>query len=70
MSANAGDRGNLTWATSKAKLEKAGIHASETAWIGTKFDAVLDNNGTLDQLYEQITHLVQDHQPAKASLAA
>jgi hypothetical protein len=41
-------------------LEKQGIHASETAWVGTEFDAVLDNNGTLDDLYQQVKNLVQD----------
>jgi hypothetical protein len=41
-------------------LKQLGVHASETAWIGTDFDAVLDNNGTMDYLYSQVTHLVQD----------
>jgi hypothetical protein len=61
VSANAGEVANFTWATSKGKLEKAGIHASETAWVGTKFDAELDNNGTIDDLFEQVKGLVQDH---------
>ena len=61
MSANAGEIGNFTWSTSKAKLEKAGIHASETAWVGTKFDAILDNNGSIDDLFAQVKGLVQDH---------
>jgi len=26
---------------------------------------VLDNNGTLDDLYQQVMRLVQDHPPAK-----
>jgi len=60
VSANAGDVANFTWATSKSKLEKVGIHASETAWVGTKFDAELDNNGTIDDLFEQVRGLVQD----------
>ena len=66
-SSNAGDRGNLTWATSKTKLEKAGIHASETAWVGTKFDAVLDNNGSIDDLFEQVKDLVLSHLDANES---
>ena len=44
------------------------VHASETAWIGTEFDAVLYNNGTLDQLYKQINDLVQDLPVSKADL--
>jgi dephospho-CoA kinase len=46
-------------------LEKLSIHASETAWVGTEFDAVLDNNGTLDDLYQQVKNLVQDLPDAK-----
>jgi hypothetical protein len=69
VSVNRGANGNSTWALSHKKLEKLGIHASETAWVGTKFDLVLDNNGTLDDLYQQVKALVtcpaQDHPAAK-----
>lgn len=61
LSFNKGPVRNVTWAISKGQLEKAGIHASETAWVGTDFDLVLDNNGTIDDLYEQVKGLVQDH---------
>jgi hypothetical protein len=40
-------------------LKQLGIHASETAWIGTEFDAVLDNNASLDHLYQQVSELVK-----------
>jgi len=40
-------------------LGKLGIHISETAWVGTKFDAVIDNNGTIEELYNQVKNLVQ-----------
>lgn len=53
-SVNRGPDGNASWSISKTKLEKLGIHASETSWVGTDFDTVLDNNGTLDNLYQQI----------------
>jgi hypothetical protein len=56
---NEGDR-NMSWSISRARLEKLGIHASETAWVGTKFDAVLDNNQDLTHLYTQLTHLLED----------
>jgi hypothetical protein len=59
-SMNKGARGNFTWAISKHKIEELGIHASETAWVGTDFDAVLDNNGSIDDLYEQVKNLVSD----------
>jgi hypothetical protein len=50
---------NMSWALSRSYLEKLKIHASETAWVGTKFDAVLDNNGTLDELFSQVQQLMQ-----------
>ena len=34
------------------------VHSSEWAWVGTRFDAEIDNNGTVDQLYEQLKNLV------------
>jgi hypothetical protein len=51
---------------SGAELAKFNIHTSETAWIGTEFDHILDNNlDGLDNLYEQITRLVQDLRDAR-----
>jgi hypothetical protein len=52
---------------SGAELAKFNIHVSETAWIGTDFDYVIDNNGTIDELYQQIKNLVQVDSGAKAS---
>jgi dephospho-CoA kinase len=40
------------------ELARYKIHASETAWVGTKFDAVVDNNGTIEDLYSQVKSLV------------
>jgi len=54
----------------REELRRRGIHASETAWIGTCFDRVIANDGTLDQLYAQITDLVRDLRPATADLVA
>jgi len=65
VSLNRGPNGNSTWALSGRRLEQLGVHASETSWVGTQFDVVLDNNGTLDDLYQQVKRLVQDHPPAK-----
>lgn len=50
------------------ELRRHGVHASETSWIGTRFDRVLDNNGSLDDLYQQVNDLVRDLQPARADL--
>ena len=66
LSANRGPKGNMTWALSCRELERAKVHASETAWIGTKFNAVIDNNTDgLDNLYSQIKDLVLAHQVSK-----
>jgi hypothetical protein len=68
ISFNKGDRANMTWALSRAKIEALGIHASETAWVGTKFDVVLDNNSTIDELTAQVKDLVEDRLVATESL--
>jgi hypothetical protein len=57
----------LNWSRAKAKMEALGIHASETAWCGTKFDAVVTNDSTIDELYTQIKNLVEDRHAAKAA---
>lgn len=58
---NRGPNGNSRWALSKKKLDELGVHASEYSWIGTDFDAILDNNHSLDDLYAQVISLAQDH---------
>ena len=45
-------------------------HESEWAWAGTDFDRVIDNNGTMDQLYQQVNDLVRDLRAAKADRCA
>jgi len=39
-------------------LEKLKVHRSEYDWVGTNFDHVLDNNGSLDELYAQVELLI------------
>lgn len=70
ISVNRGPNGNATWSLSKKKLEKLSIHASETSWVGTDFDIVIANNGSLDELYQQVKHLASDRQDAIQTLAA
>jgi hypothetical protein len=38
--------------------EEFKIHASEWAWLGTNFDHVLDNNSSIDSLYQQVKNLL------------
>lgn len=59
---------NMNWAISKMRMEKLGIHASETAWIGNGIDLEIDNNGTIDELFAQIKNLVSDHLDATENL--
>jgi hypothetical protein len=59
IQANKGSTSAINW------LEKEHIHASETAWVGTEFDAVVDNNSTMDNLFSQLSNLVQDHRVPK-----
>ena len=46
------------------------VHQSEWAWIGQEFDAEVDNNGTMQHLYQQIKNLVLDRLDARVDLAA
>ena len=66
ISVNRGPNGNSTWAISKARLERLQVHASESSWVGTKFNAVVDNNSTMDHLFLQINDLVRDHLASKS----
>jgi hypothetical protein len=61
VSMNRGDKGNMNWAISTDKIKKLGIHASETAWVGTDFDLVLTNDSSIDELYSKIKDLVLNH---------
>ena len=53
------------YAVQELKMRK--IHASETAWVGTDFDAILDNNHTIDNLYKQAALIVSDEVPLSPS---
>ena len=52
VSANQGSNVGLN----AMKMRK--IHASEWAWLGSDFDVVVDNNGSIDDLYRQSASLV------------
>jgi hypothetical protein len=60
IDANKTDR-HIGWALGKKKLEDLKIHASETAWVGTKFDVILDNNSSIDDLFVQVKSLVLEN---------
>jgi hypothetical protein len=52
LQANAGVSG------AELALRAQGIHISETAWVGTDFDIVIDNNGSIEDVYDQVRSLV------------
>lgn len=64
INVNRGPDGNVMWTTAVGRMQKTGIHSSEWAWLGTNFDVLLDNNGSMDLLYQQITDLVSSPQVA------
>ena len=51
LEANAGDKEAL-------KYMNSNVHKSEWAWVGTEFDVIIDNNGTIEELHEQVKNLV------------
>jgi hypothetical protein len=67
ISANKGPNGNVLWSISKSKLESLKIHASETSWVGGNIDHVVSNDGTIDELFDQIKNLVLDPHVSKAT---
>ena len=56
---NRGPNGNVTWSISKHHLDQLNIHASETAWVGGNIDAVISNDGTIDDLFTAIRNQVE-----------
>ena len=55
---NKGPDGNPMWSLSKTKLDKLNIHASEYSSVGLDYDYYIDNNGTIDNLHQQIKSIV------------
>jgi hypothetical protein len=54
---NAGDK-CMNWALASSRMAKLNIHASETAWVGTKFDHVLANDSSIDDLYAKVQAII------------
>ena len=57
---NRGPTQNLSWASNQSVLDTFKVHASETAWAGTEFNYILDNNGSMDELYAQVDNLIKN----------
>ncbi len=65
---NAG-RSNMSWLISKSRIEKLGIHASETAWVGGDIDHVVNNDGTIDDLFTQLRNLLPQELSSEVQIA-
>lgn len=51
-------KANLGSEIDAERLKDYNVHVSETAWIGTDFDYVIQNNGTVDQLYTSVNAIL------------
>jgi hypothetical protein len=58
VSFNKGQLRNMSWALSKGKLSKLNVHASEYSSVGLEYDFVIDNNGTITDLHQQVNQLL------------
>ena len=39
------------------------VHRSEWAWVGTEFDHIIDNNSSIQDLYDQVKGLIRSPEP-------
>jgi len=58
VSYNKGERGNMNWSLSKAKLDRHRVHASEYSSVGLNYDYYIDNNGSIDDLHKQVNSVI------------
>ena len=68
---NAGQQ-RIGWAIGKHELERQGIHASEYSWVGGDIDFEVNNDSTIDSLFNQLEGIVlknrePDHLVSKAA---
>jgi hypothetical protein len=58
VSYNKGPNRNASWSVSKTKLDRLKIHASEYSSVGLKYDYIIENNGTIDELHNKVAEIV------------
>ena len=51
----------IGWALSRNRLEKWGIHPSEYSWVGCDIDHTVTNNGTVDELFQQLDSVIKQY---------
>lgn len=52
-------QGRATTGIKADYMKQFNVHASEWEWVGSDFDLVLENNGTLEELYDKVKDLAQ-----------
>jgi hypothetical protein len=50
---------HMGWALSKYKLTQLNIHESEYSSVGLNYDFVIENNGTVEELYNKIDMILE-----------
>jgi hypothetical protein len=55
---NKGERNNMMWAISKEYLRRSGVHASEYSSVGLKYDHLIENNKSIDDLHRTIDSII------------
>lgn len=55
---NLGPDGNVMWSTSKSKLDKLKVHASEYSSVGLQYDYEIRNDGTIDDLHNSVRNII------------
>jgi len=56
ITANAGDL------SSQNKMKDLKVHSSEWAWVGQDFDIEIENNGTIQDLYDSVAQNIKNQQ--------
>lgn len=56
---NRGPKKNLNWSLSKKKMATVQMHQSEWDWIGSEFDYVIENDGTINDLGNKVNEVLQ-----------
>ena len=55
---NKGEWGNMLWAVSKEHLRRLNVHASEYSSVGLDYDYTIENNKSIDELYQTVNSIL------------
>lgn len=57
---NPGPANDREWLEHKRQFDSYNVHPSEYSWVGTEFDYIIENNGTLDDLKNKVLKMMSD----------